>query len=471
MARTSAVEMWTGVSTVLACLVVAWTILKQYLPSQIDTYIHHAVGYIYPYIQIKFREFSGERLKHSEAYAAIQNYLMLAASARAKRLRADAVKDSKSLVLTLDDNEEIIDVFHGVKVWWSSSTHVSMKNFNFSLYPQLEENRYFQLTVHRNYRGMIMEQYIKHILDEGKVIAVRNRQRKLYLNEPSSSWHGYRSKKWSHVVFEHPATFETLALDSAKKKEIMNDLEKFTKGKEYYARIGKAWKRGYLLYGPPGTGKSTMVAAMANFLNYDVYDLELTTVMDNSELRKLLIETSGKSIIVIEDIDCSLNLTGQRKEMEVKKDDVESDDTAKKLAKDNENKPSKITLSGLLNFLDGIWSRRGEDYRTTNHVDKLDPALIRRRRMDKHIEMSNCRFEAFKLLAKNYLGLDDAHELYPRVRNLLEVAEMTPADVAEHLRAKSTDDDGDKCLKNLVAALESKVNVTLRGGELVLKSN
>lgn len=63
-----------------------------------------------------------------------------------------------------------------------------------------------------------------------------------------------------------------------KKKEIMDDLLTFSKAKEYYARIGKAWKHGYLLYGPPGTSKLTMIAAIANFLNYDVNDLELTAV-------------------------------------------------------------------------------------------------------------------------------------------------------------------------------------------------
>lgn len=47
------------------------------------------------------------------------------------------------------------------------------------------------------------------------------------------------------------------------------------------------------------------------FNSYDLYDLELTAVKDNTELRKLLIETSSKSIIVIEDIDCSIDLTGK----------------------------------------------------------------------------------------------------------------------------------------------------------------
>ncbi|KAJ1384081.1 P-loop containing nucleoside triphosphate hydrolase [Sesbania bispinosa] len=74
-------------------------------------------------------------------------------------------------------------------------------------------------------------------------------------------------------------------MEQNKKEEIINDLVKFRNGKDYYAKIGKAWKRGYLFHGPPGTGKSTMIAAMGNFMNYDVYDLELTAVNDNTELK------------------------------------------------------------------------------------------------------------------------------------------------------------------------------------------
>ena len=111
-------------------------------------------------------------------------------------------------------------------------------------------------------------------------------------------------------MFEHPKTFATLAMDPAKKKEVMDDLDAFRGGKDYYARVGKAWRRSYLLYGPPGTGKFTMIAAMGNYLEYDVYDIELTSVRTNTDLRKLFIETTSKSIIVIKDIDCSLDLTG-----------------------------------------------------------------------------------------------------------------------------------------------------------------
>ncbi|KAL3568374.1 hypothetical protein D5086_031025 [Populus alba] len=103
-----------------------------------------------------------------------------------------------------------------------------------------------------------------------------------------------------------------------------------------------------------------MIAAMANFLGYDLYDLELTTVKDNGDLRKLLIETTGKSIVVIEDIDCSLDLTGQRKKKEKDENDAETGkekdpiSKKKKEAEEESKRTGEVTLSGLLNFIDGI---------------------------------------------------------------------------------------------------------------------
>ncbi|KAK9116950.1 hypothetical protein Sjap_015897 [Stephania japonica] len=288
---------------------------------------------------------------------------------------------------------------------------------------------------------------------------IENRQRKLYTNSVTeNSWSGYQSKTmWSHVIFEHPSTFQTLAIDPLKKKEIVDDLITFSKGKGYYAKVGKAWKRGYLLYGPPGTGKSSMVAAMANLLDYDVYDLELTSVNNNNELKKLFTEVSNKSIIVIEDIDCSLDLTGQRKEEEKKEDAKEKNPIAQMVkSEENSGDNSKVTLSGLLNFIDGLWSSCGEERLivfTTNHVNKLDPALIRRGRMDKHIELSYCCIEGFKVLAKNYLDLD-SHPLFETIQSLLQTTQMTPADVAENLTPKVVPWDVETCLNNLIEALK-----------------
>ncbi|KAF2298613.1 hypothetical protein GH714_024320 [Hevea brasiliensis] len=314
-----------------------WAMFKQYFPyelrDRLEKYTQKVFAFVYPYIQITFHEFTGERLMRSEAFSAIETYLSSSSSMQAKRLKAEVVKNNQSLVLSMDDNEEVADEFKGVKLWWASGKNV-FKSQTFSFHQFTDEKRYYKLRFHKRHRDLIIGPYLNHVLKEGRALKVRNRQRKLYTNSGSY---------WSHVVFEHPATFKTLAMEPEKKKEIIEDLITFSQAEEFYARIGRAWKRGYLLYGPPGTGKSTMIAAMANLLNYDIYDLELTAVKDNTELRKLLIETSSKSVVVIEDIDCSLDLTGQRmKKKEEEKEGHEKDQKPKSPKEEKMGKTAKL---------------------------------------------------------------------------------------------------------------------------------
>lgn len=79
--------------------------------------------------------------------------------------------------------------------------------------------------------------------------------------------------------------------------------------------------------------------------------------------------------------------------------------------------------------------------------------------MDKHIiKLFFCSFEAFKVLAKNYLDIE-SHELFGRIEELLAETDITPADVAENLMPKSAEDDGESCLKCLISALEDAKEV------------
>ncbi|KAL3504782.1 hypothetical protein ACH5RR_034623 [Cinchona calisaya] len=467
-------DIWGSLGSAMATLMFVWAMYQNYFPQELNGQIirfgQKIKNFIYPYIQITFSEYQGEGFERSKAYMAIERYLDKNSSKEAKRLKANVVQDCESVVYSMEDHEEVTDEYRGIKLWWASSQHIPNKQ-SISFYPREDEKRYFMLTFHKRYREIVTKEYVKHVLDEGKDITVRERQRKLYTNNKSESWYGYNRSMWSHVVFKHPAKFDTLAMEPEKKQEIIDDLISFSNAEEYYAKIGKAWKRGYLLHGPPGTGKSTMIAAIANLLKYDVYDLELTSVKDNTELRKLLIDTSDKSIIVIEDIDCSLDLTGQRDKKKKKKDDEkeEKDSPEKKMKKQmEESKHSQVTLSGLLNFIDGLWSACGSERLiifTTNYVEKLDPALIRRGRMDKHIELSYCGFKAFKDLAKIYLNIE-SHKLFAKVRELLEETNMTPADVAENLLPKSAAEDAEFCLERLIKALEqAKEDARLKAEE------
>ncbi|KAM7280620.1 hypothetical protein ACFE04_007754 [Oxalis oulophora] len=465
--------MLKGIGSSFASMFFIYTIFQKYFPLRfqiiLERHFRKLVAFFYPYVEITFHEYPSTRLKKNEAYTAIEHYLSSKSTDQARRLKAETLK--KAVVLTLEDHEEVFDEYQGIKLFWTKIMTVPNTKA-ISLYPGSTEHRYYKVAFHKHYQKSVTSGYLQHVLSEGKAIGARNRQRKLYTND-SNAYNDSRTG-WTHVVFEHPASFETLALDPTKKKEITDDLERFSKAKEYYARIGKAWKRGYLLYGPPGTGKSTMIAAIANFLSYDIYDLELTSVKDNTVLRKLLIETSSKSIIVIEDIDCSLDLTGQRNEKSIKDKCSEENPQlplSKGIKEKEQNEKSKVTLSGLLNVIDGIWSSTGGERLvifTTNYVKKLDKALIRRGRMDKHIELSYCDFEGFKVLAKNYLSLE-THELFDTVRNLLEQVNMTPADVAENLMPKSIMGDPDSCLESLVSALKMAKEQAMVKAEKVKK--
>ncbi|KAJ4768685.1 P-loop containing nucleoside triphosphate hydrolases superfamily protein [Rhynchospora pubera] len=288
----------------------------------------------------------------------------------------------------------------------------------------------FELNFQKKHKDKALNRYLPFILQKAKEIIEQERALKIYMN----SWHC-----WVSVDLHHPSTFDTLAIHSELKQTMLDDLARFVKRKDYYKRIGKAWKRGYLLYGPPGTGKSSLVAAMANYLKFDVYDLELTAVMSNSDLKALLMGMSNRSILLIEDIDCMINLH--------RRDGRES--------KSDDNKKDKITLSGLLNFVDGIWSSSGEEriiVFTTNCKEILDPALTRPGRMDMHIHMGYCGPCGFRVLARNYHSIND-HELFPEIEGLLNEVEVTPAEVAEMLMKN---EDGDAALKGLVEFLKGK---------------
>lgn len=117
----------------------------------------------------------------------------------------------------------------------------------------------------------------------------------------------------------------------------------------------------------------------------------------------------------------------------------------------------QLTLSGILNCIDGLWSSCADEriiVFTTNYKDRIDPALLRPGRMDLHINMSYCTTDGFRLLASNYLGISSKHNpFFPEIDGLLNSTEATPAEVAEELMKS---DDPNIALQGLVNSLKRK---------------
>ncbi|XP_038892960.1 AAA-ATPase At3g50940-like [Benincasa hispida] len=424
-------------STMIARTMISEThsIISQFIPQklrdQISSKFSAIFGSISSQIVLIVEENNGIAI--NELFRASETYLSTKISQSLKHLKASKAPGETNLTFKMNKGDVLIDVFETIEIAWELiSTEKQSTYFDFDIATQTSETiekRHYQISFDKKHKDLVMKIYLEYILDRAKAIEEENRVVKLY-----ALMGGYAIG--DSIVLQNSCSFENLAMDLKKKKELMDDLDRFMRRRDFYKRIGKAWKRGYLLYGPPGTGKSSLVAAMADYLKFNIYDLELTSVQTNSALRTMLLSTADRSIFVIEDIDCSAELHDRTNG-------------------GRDGGDSQLTLSGVLNVIDGLWSSCG-DARiivfTTNHKEKLDPALLRPGRMDMHVHMTYLTPSGFEILASNYLQINH-HQRFKEIQDLIMEVEVTPAEIAEELMKS---DDADVALESVVEFVNGK---------------
>jgi hypothetical protein len=282
-------------------------------------------------------------------------------------------------------------------------------------------------------------------------------------------------------------------------KKVKERVHFFLKNPTWYADRGIPYTLGIMMYGPPGCGKTSVIKAIAKETKRHVFNVKLSECTTVSQLSQFFYEDRvhvtangtqqsfavpmDKRIIVMEDVDCLTDVVLKREPIDTTKPAVRvpsstpsnpdsihvvpaqesmsawepmplggtsfSDyhETPKPPSEPPTQaangkgplptSPEQLTLSHVLNLLDGILETPGRILiMTSNHPEALDPALVRPGRMDVHIKLGHVSRSDIVEMSQGILGK------HVEVKNLMNIPEntWTPAETVQAILEQTGQD-------------------------------
>jgi SpoVK/Ycf46/Vps4 family AAA+-type ATPase len=220
--------------------------------------------------------------------------------------------------------------------------------------------------------------------------------------------------EWSIVKLQNKRDIKTVFLESDAKQALLNGLKNFSTRESWYEERGIPYQLGVLLYGPPGTGKTTLIRAIASYLDYPLYVISTSKML---KIESAFEKITEKCIVVLEDIDCQ-TFTHSRESNNNAASNVPSVFTSKQ-----GDAFAGVGLSEILNALDGICSVDGRILiATTNHIDKLDSALVRSGRFDIQVKVDYVTLDTLQQFFSFYFP--DFTFNVTEIRNNITIAKL-----------------------------------------------
>ncbi|ARA72229.1 Cell division protein FtsH [Kaumoebavirus] len=218
--------------------------------------------------------------------------------------------------------------------------------------------------------------------------------------------------EWEECTLAVSKSFKNVFLEEEAELRIKKRME-LLGNDEYYRRTGKPKKACFLLSGLPGCGKSSTAFAIAQEYRHNIYILNLKALHKRVDFNRAVNGIEKGSMVIIEEID-TVNL--ERK---------------------GEKKGEKyIGLSDILELLDGYYNFKDcVVILTTNHPERLDPALIRQGRVDLHIEYQRASLNVLTRILSYFLpwcklGRDELEKYDKKLTSsaIINICEMVGTD-------------------------------------------
>ncbi|KAI1751642.1 P-loop containing nucleoside triphosphate hydrolase protein [Xylaria castorea] len=267
---------------------------------------------------------------------------------------------------------------------------------------------------------------IKELLAHAKEQYYSDHQARTIVKRPNPQFMRRGRNNWQQVANRPVRDMKTVVLDHEQKLQVLADMNEYLHPAtpRWYANRGIPLRRGYLFHGPPGTGKTSLSFALAGVFGLDIHVISLLEpTLTEEDLSGLFSSLPRRCVVLLEDIDTAglrrpddepqAAERAGRKDREHSREDESTQTTtndikelAKVLKKEKDDQKKGISLSGLLNAIDGVASHEGRVLiMTTNVPESLDDALIRPGRVDLQVQFTcSTKEQAKELFIRMYEG-------------------------------------------------------------------